>query len=78
MSPVPGQPTGFRNQHFRPVEVDVAPVSIERLVDGARQHALTAYDASYLLLALDRGLPLATLDKRLRTAAQDAGVALVI
>ena len=41
----------------------------------ARSHALTAYDAAYLELALRRGLPLATLDDRLRTAAQATGVA---
>lgn len=35
---------------------------------------LTSYDASYLDLALMRGLPLLSLDKRLRVAAQAAGV----
>ena len=40
----------------------------------ARRHALSAYDASYLELASRRGLPLATADARLRTAAIAAGV----
>jgi predicted nucleic acid-binding protein len=40
----------------------------------ARQYRLTAYDASYLHLALAEGLPLATLDTELRTAATAAGV----
>jgi len=35
----------------------------------AERHGLTMYDASYLELALRRGLPLATLDKDLRGAA---------
>jgi predicted nucleic acid-binding protein len=35
----------------------------------AERHRLTVYDAAYLELALRRGLPLATLDEDLRTAA---------
>ena len=42
----------------------------------ARSHNLSAYDAAYLELALRRGLPLATLDEKLRTAAKAVGVAL--
>jgi predicted nucleic acid-binding protein len=41
----------------------------------ARAHHLSVYDAAYLELALRRGLPLATLDGRLRAAAATAGVA---
>jgi predicted nucleic acid-binding protein len=41
----------------------------------ARAHQLSAYDAAYLELALRRGLPLATLDDRLKAAAAAAGVA---
>ena len=44
----------------------------------ARAHSLSAYDASYLELALRQGLPLATLDARLRTAAAAAGVNLYV
>jgi predicted nucleic acid-binding protein len=47
------------------------------LLDLARQYGLTAYDAAYLALAIREQLPLATLDKALRTAAQAAGIALV-
>ncbi len=43
----------------------------------AEQHRLTAYDAAYLELALRRGLPLATSDKQLAAAAQEAGVELL-
>ena len=39
-----------------------------------RAHRLSAYDAAYLELALRRGLPLATLDEKLRAAASAVGV----
>jgi predicted nucleic acid-binding protein len=42
----------------------------------ARSHGISAYDAAYLELALRRGLPLASLDDRLKTAAAAAGVAI--
>jgi predicted nucleic acid-binding protein len=42
----------------------------------ARAHQLSAYDAAYLELALRRGLPLATLDDRLKAAAAVVGVPL--
>ena len=40
----------------------------------ARAQRLSAYDAAYLELALRRGLPLATLDDKLKTAASAVGV----
>lgn len=40
----------------------------------ARRYNLSAYDASYLELALRTGLPLATLDADLQKAAKKAGV----
>jgi len=40
----------------------------------ARRYRLSAYDASYLELALREGLPLATLDEALQKAAIKAGV----
>ena len=43
----------------------------------ARRHQVSTYDGCYLQLALDEGLPLATLDKALRAAAGKAGVALL-
>jgi len=45
-------------------------------VNLARLHNLTAYDATYIELALRRGLPLATLDAKMRAAAIAAGVAI--
>lgn len=47
------------------------------VIDVGRTYELTSYDASYLELAMRRGLPLATLDGKLRQAAGNAGVALV-
>ena len=41
-----------------------------------RTHNLSAYDAAYLELALRRGLPLASLDHKLKEAARAAGVTL--
>ena len=57
------------------IEVDTlgAP-TIREAFAPARGHQLTAYDAVYLELARREGLPLATLDKRLRAAAAKAGI----
>lgn len=41
----------------------------------ARSQNLSAYDAAYLELAMRRGLPLATLDDKLKAAAGAVGVA---
>jgi predicted nucleic acid-binding protein len=39
----------------------------------ARQHGLSAYDATYLELALRKGAVLATFDRKLADAMQNAG-----
>jgi len=44
------------------------------LLEIAHQTGLSAYDASYLLLAFDMGLALATCDRQLRAAAERVGV----
>ena len=44
------------------------------VVSLAQTHGLSAYDASYLQLALSLGLPLATLDKRLGRVADELGL----
>jgi len=44
----------------------------------ARAHDLSTYDASYLYLALRERVPLATLDSRLRVAAEAAGCELFV
>lgn len=48
-----------------------------RTLKLADRHGLTVYDATYLELALRRGLPLASLDRELRMAAAAAGVPLL-
>lgn len=48
--------------------------SMEKHLNLARHHSLTAYDATYLELAKRVGLPLATLDQTLIKAARTAGV----
>ena len=45
------------------------------ILDLARRFELTIYDAAYLEVAFRRSLPLATLDQRLRGAAELIGVA---
>lgn len=47
------------------------------LIALGRATDLSVYDSTYLLLALQSGLPLATLDRRLADAAAREGVALV-
>jgi predicted nucleic acid-binding protein len=47
------------------------------IVDLARSHNLTVYDASYLALAIRDNIPLATLDKALQAAAVSAGISLL-
>ena len=53
------------------------PVPVGRVVSIARSSGLTAYDATYLQLAKQEQLPIATLDRGLAQAAKSAGVALV-
>jgi len=57
--------------------LEVSPTTPSALVAAARQSGLTAYDAAYFELALRRSLPLATLDGKMRAAAQRAGVELL-
>lgn len=59
------------------LRIDREPVPITLLDDLAATHGLTAYDATYLELALRRRLPLATLDRSLRKAMAAAGVAAI-
>jgi predicted nucleic acid-binding protein len=61
------------------------PISVESLTTAqawgsvlaiARAYSTSSYDAAYLELAIRRGLPLATVDDRLKAAAAKAGVKL--
>jgi predicted nucleic acid-binding protein len=67
-------------------DLAVLPIVLEQVAASAvfgripslsREYGLTAYDATYLDLALDSGLPLATLDEDLVRACEKAGVVLV-
>jgi predicted nucleic acid-binding protein len=62
-----------------PIQIDDASIgqtwSTTHLL--ARAHKLTSYDASYLEVAIRRGLALATLDSSLRTAAKNEKVPLL-
>jgi len=57
-------------------EIISAFPSMREVLRLARELGLTSYDALYVDLARQEGLPLATLDKRLRAAAAKAGVPL--
>jgi predicted nucleic acid-binding protein len=63
-------------------ELSLAEISIDEasprgrqasVLDLARAHGLTAYDATYLELALRTGKTLATFDRQLADAAHNAG-----
>jgi predicted nucleic acid-binding protein len=58
------------------IRVDLAP-SETTVLDLARRHHLTVYDAAYLELAMREVLPIATLDVALVRAARDEAVAVV-
>ncbi len=57
------------------VRLDPALPDIKAIGMLAERHGLSAYDASYLELAVRRGFALATLDRALAQAAADEGVA---
>lgn len=56
------------------IRVDDPPADPLVLAAVAVSTGLTAYDATYLMLAQRTGLPLATLDEQLAQAAAEAGV----
>ena len=66
--------------------LDALPIAIEviqldaalgNILELARAHELTTYDAAYLALAARRGLALATIDAGLQKACERSGVGLV-
>lgn len=63
------------------LKVEVVPPPFGRTLTShhalATRHRVSPYDAVYLQLALDRGLPLMTHDAKLARAARAASVALV-
>jgi predicted nucleic acid-binding protein len=59
-----------------PIRVDHCPDEAE-VLRIARSHSLSVYDASYLELARREGVPLATLDRALASAAREEMVVLI-
>lgn len=59
-----------------PIVVETEPLErlLGEVVRLAREQALSTYDAAYLDLAMRLGVPLATEDEKLRTAASRCGV----
>jgi len=58
------------------IDTETEVISIRQVLLTANRFRISAYDAAYLDLAQQEGLPLATLDQRLRAAAKTAGVEL--
>jgi predicted nucleic acid-binding protein len=64
-----------------PITIDTESVHLPvtlQVRELMQRHQLTAYDASYLELAIRRHLPLSTLDKALRLAAEAESVFFVV
>jgi len=60
------------------LRITTSPVANNTLIlTLAERHALTAYDAAYLALAVEQDLPLATLDRKLSEAARRERVPLL-
>lgn len=58
-----------------PLQTDFPDIEISRYIQElAFSHSLSAYDASYLELALRKNLGLATFDNQLKKTAEKAGV----
>jgi predicted nucleic acid-binding protein len=57
------------------VPVRLVEPAWEQVFKLARAHRLSAYDASYLQVALALEIPLATLDKALAAVAEELGIA---
>lgn len=74
----PGEVERFITQlESLPIQVDTltAHQTFSRTLSLSRAYKLSSYDAAYLELAIREGLPLATLDKDLISAAKKAYVA---
>jgi len=59
------------------VDAERGLLQLNAIRDLADRHRLTSYDAAYLELAIRLSLPLATLDRALRKAAQAEGIPLI-
>ncbi len=59
------------------IDNETSPRALHEILALTRAQNLTTYDATYLELAIRRGLPLATNDKRLRSAGMNTGVQII-
>lgn len=79
-----GRITEFQAGHFLalldklPIDIVDGPHDVAALIAAGRRHQLSAYDAAYLVLAVSRGVGLATEDDALRRATLKAGIPVVI
>jgi len=60
------------------VEQESSARMFSEILALAREYKLSSYDASYLDLAMRKGLPIATTDKNLLAAARRSNVSIVI
>ena len=74
---VAGEPVAAMGRLRRLPLEDAGAGSDSAVLALAIAHGLTPYDAAYLALAQERGLPLATLDQKLAQAARREGVGLL-
>ena len=63
-----------------PISVDQEPPErmIKEIFALAREHKLSTYDASYLDLAMKKGIPIATLDNRLISVAKRSNISIML
>jgi predicted nucleic acid-binding protein len=76
LASTPEASTGFlADLDFLPITLDLnlPHLTQQKILTLARNHQLTAYDAAYLELAIRKGAPLATFDKKLAEAYRKAG-----
>ena len=76
----PGRPELFWDElSILPIEVEppLSPAQAKAVLSLSEKYGITVYDAAYLELAKRKGLPLATLDKDLISAAPQESVLLV-
>lgn len=55
--------------NFLQARIGFEEIDPQRVIEAALRHGLSAYDASYLVLAEQRGIELVTMDARLARAA---------